>query len=308
MWGRRWRYHRKVPRAIDPLLQAVFDNPKDDHLREVVADALMEQGDPRGEFISLQLAVARGTFKHMDRASALERRFGRDWAGISPISRVRFGRGFPWLVEAPTANDQPEWATVAVLILPTGHTLAPFLGSSRWLTSLERLMNVDTQTLLRCSSANLPSLRAVDLSHDLELEALEHLATIPSVTEVSCRATAPFTTAAIFRSDLLSTVQQLRLRAVLGEALDLSALAHALAPATQPLVSIETFLGVTFEFGRERVLKVSFLSQELAVSLSDRALDTVRVNVPSTFRQFEFIAAGKPANALVPDALLRWLR
>ncbi|MDP1921029.1 MAG: TIGR02996 domain-containing protein [Myxococcales bacterium] len=297
-----------MPRPIDPLLQAVFDDPRDDRLREVVADALMERGDPRGEFIALQLGLARGVLKHIDRAYALERRFGRDWAGLAPISRVRFARGFPWLVEAPTASDQPEWATVGVLVLPTGHTLAPFLASSRWLTSLERLMNIDTETLRGCSPSNLPSLRAVDLSHELELEALEHLTTFPDVTELSFSATAPFTNPALFRSDLLSTVQHLRLRAVLGEALDLSALAHALAPATQPLVSVETFLGVTFEFGRERVLQVSFLSQDLAVSLSDRALDTVRANVPSIFRQFEFIAAGKPANALVPDALHRWLR
>ena len=297
-----------MPRPIDPLLQAVFDDPKDDRLREVVADALMERGDLRGEFISLQLGLARGTLKHMDRAYALERRFGRDWVGLAPVSRVRFARGFPWLVEAPTASDQPEWATVGVLILPTGHALAPFLASSRWLTSLERLMNIDTETLRRCSPSNLPSLRSVDLSHELEIEALEHLATFPAVTELSFSATAPFTSPALYRSDLLATVRHLRLRVALAGALDLSALAQALAHASLLLVSVETFLGVTFQFARDGVLKVLFISEDLAVSLSDQALDTVRANVPSTFRQFEFIAAGKPANALVPDALHRWLR
>lgn len=56
------------------------------------------------------------------------------------------------------------------------------------------------------------------------------------------------------------------------------------------------------------VLPFGLASEDLAVSLSDQALDTVRAKVPSTFHQFEFIAAGKPANALVPDALYRWLR
>lgn len=298
-----------MPRPIAPLLQAVFDDPGDDRLREVVADALMEQGDVRGEFITLQLALARGGAapETADRALELERGFGRDWSGIPNATRVEFARGFPWMVETSEALEQPEWATVGVLILPTGHKLDSFLASAGWLTALERLSSVNLKTLRRCAPKNLPSLRAVDLSHELDFEALSHVATFPRVTELSFSAVAPFSLP-LRPTQIPANLRHLRLRVYLEGALDLSTLAAMMDPNTQPLVSVETFLGVTFQFGRERVLKVSFVSEDLAVSLSDQALDTVRANVPSTFRQFEFIAAGKPANALVPDALHRWLR
>jgi uncharacterized protein (TIGR02996 family) len=41
------------------LLQAILDSPDDDEPRLVLADALMEQGDPRGDFIRVQCALGR---------------------------------------------------------------------------------------------------------------------------------------------------------------------------------------------------------------------------------------------------------
>jgi len=41
------------------LLRAILENPDDDRARTVYADALQEQGDPRGEFIALSLATGK---------------------------------------------------------------------------------------------------------------------------------------------------------------------------------------------------------------------------------------------------------
>jgi uncharacterized protein (TIGR02996 family) len=43
------------------LLSAILDDPDDDTLRLVYADCLEEQGDPRGEFIRIQCALARAS-------------------------------------------------------------------------------------------------------------------------------------------------------------------------------------------------------------------------------------------------------
>ena len=42
----------------DASLQQVLDNPDDDQLRLVYADALSERGDPHGELIAVQCALA----------------------------------------------------------------------------------------------------------------------------------------------------------------------------------------------------------------------------------------------------------
>ena len=44
---------------LESLFAAVYARPADDGARQVLADALQELGDPRGEFISLQLQSRR---------------------------------------------------------------------------------------------------------------------------------------------------------------------------------------------------------------------------------------------------------
>src|SRR5262249_36922157 len=48
-----------APVVLEQLLDAVLKNPDDDRARSVYADALLDAGDPRGEFIALQLESAR---------------------------------------------------------------------------------------------------------------------------------------------------------------------------------------------------------------------------------------------------------
>src|SRR5262245_46917946 len=42
----------------EAFLQAILANPDDDHLRLIYADWLEERGDPRGEFIRVQIELA----------------------------------------------------------------------------------------------------------------------------------------------------------------------------------------------------------------------------------------------------------
>lgn len=101
----------------DPLL-AVYAEPGDLGRRQVLADVLLEQGDPRGEFISLQLARALPK-----RQKALLKKHGAQWLGrLEPLAEdVTFEDGFAAelsisaalkLNQYLLALDAPEWATV----------------------------------------------------------------------------------------------------------------------------------------------------------------------------------------------------
>lgn len=94
-----------VPRTdIAALFRDVYANPFDDGRRAVLADALTEAGDPRGEFISLQLLGA--STKHSKRISQLLRAHTAEWLKpLSPFIDVPaaattavFSRGFPTAV------------------------------------------------------------------------------------------------------------------------------------------------------------------------------------------------------------------
>lgn len=83
------------------LLERVFAAPNDDAPRLVLADWLLDQGDPRGEFITLQFRQARheATVADRRRAYELERAFRAQWLGpaltkVLDPARCRFDRGF----------------------------------------------------------------------------------------------------------------------------------------------------------------------------------------------------------------------
>lgn len=114
----------------DELLAAVYAAPHDDGPRQVYADALTERGDERGEFISLQLARARGEATVAQRVReavlASDRKRLSAWAlPLSAGGDVQFARGFP-----ATLTLSPKTAKKAV-----GHellrTLTHVLGLER---------------------------------------------------------------------------------------------------------------------------------------------------------------------------------
>ncbi len=84
-----------TPRVVastngDALLAAIYASPADDAPRGVYADWLTAHGDPRGEFIALQLARAAGTLTPAGarREHALLMKHWRTWLGpLAPLLR-----------------------------------------------------------------------------------------------------------------------------------------------------------------------------------------------------------------------------
>lgn len=108
------------------LVKRVWENPDDDDLRRVTADALLEAGNAWGEFITLQFHAAEGNADAAKKADALLAKHARDFCGpvakiVKQRSRV-FEKGF--LVACATdatmigrrdweaAASAPHWGTV----------------------------------------------------------------------------------------------------------------------------------------------------------------------------------------------------
>jgi uncharacterized protein (TIGR02996 family) len=110
----------------EDLLAAVYANPDDDAPRSVYADWLQERGDPRGEFIALQLEKSP-TKEAQARIRELLKKHERAWLGpIEPPvlkAAVVFRRGFVAQCvarfrhehDARTYGALPAWGTVEVL-------------------------------------------------------------------------------------------------------------------------------------------------------------------------------------------------
>lgn len=82
----------------DDLLDAILDDPEDDHTRRVYADWLVEKNDPRGEFIQLQMLEYDGsaTEAQRKRAARLLRKHRRAWIQLGSVRErsAVFERGF----------------------------------------------------------------------------------------------------------------------------------------------------------------------------------------------------------------------
>jgi uncharacterized protein (TIGR02996 family) len=117
--AQEWVAEKAVP-AGDPL-EAVYAAPHDRARRQVLADVLLERGDPRGEFISLQLARASER-----KQSQLLKKHHVEWLGpLAEVIDLRdakpvFTDGFVSEVTVREVKrnqflltvDAKEWATV----------------------------------------------------------------------------------------------------------------------------------------------------------------------------------------------------
>lgn len=90
------------------LLARVLEAPDDDAVRLVYADWLMEQRDPRGEFISLQCALARPSLdpqrrqEYRGRTEQLRAEHDKEWSTAAAIAEESFfRRGFIDEVRGP---------------------------------------------------------------------------------------------------------------------------------------------------------------------------------------------------------------
>jgi uncharacterized protein (TIGR02996 family) len=82
------------PRDAAALMREVLGRPADDAVRHVLADALLEVEDPRGELLSLQLG---GAGDGDTRARKLVKAHQREWLGADlddTLTQVVFRRGF----------------------------------------------------------------------------------------------------------------------------------------------------------------------------------------------------------------------
>lgn len=105
---------------IDALLAEVYRYPNDDEKRLALAEALVDEGDERGEFITLQIAATKGslTSEQQERLKTLAtpaRLAG--WAQpLSMSGNCEFARGFPVAIglykTAMKSLGDPAWATI----------------------------------------------------------------------------------------------------------------------------------------------------------------------------------------------------
>src|SRR5262245_9903239 len=133
----------------EELLRQVWQRPDDDQLRLVLADALIEAGDPRGRFIQLQF---QPELDHVLEAMRLLQRHGLQWLGAlrSAVLPVAYERGF--LASCETVDDDSwpdvtgcdEWSTVHTIHLHV--TDADFLLHPA-MRSLRRVWGVEPSTL-----------------------------------------------------------------------------------------------------------------------------------------------------------------
>jgi uncharacterized protein (TIGR02996 family) len=93
--------HELPPASPDPevagLIAAICEAPEDDEPRLVLADLLTARGDPRGEFISYQIAAGSSVnTKAAARADELLARHEFDWLAPLPVpvASWEFRRGF----------------------------------------------------------------------------------------------------------------------------------------------------------------------------------------------------------------------
>ena len=182
----------------DELLAEVLASPLLDPPREQYADRLRRAGDPRGEFIQLQLQCARvGTAASTDwrEADRLRHRFGREWAAplLDYVKGYQFHRGFVELVRMPAA-DFLQHADLLFALAPILHldltearevagTLfgSPHLMRIRSL-SLEDCDLGDDEVVCLAKSLFVGQLRWLSLAQNyVDREGVEALATSTSL-------------------------------------------------------------------------------------------------------------------------------
>jgi uncharacterized protein (TIGR02996 family) len=98
---------RDASKQAAELVESVLASPYDEELRAVCADRLQELGDPRGEFIALQM-LSRPSREAKQRMSALEKQHREEWLGPNlslAFKSVRFRDGFPAIATLSSSHE-----------------------------------------------------------------------------------------------------------------------------------------------------------------------------------------------------------
>lgn len=174
---------RSTWRRDDELAAAVYANPDDDAPRLAYATFLSEHGDPRGDFIRLQIAATRRSLTH-DETTTVTRLLDqhlRTWLG--PIQRgvdswlsssvPRYERGFVVACRiSSSAKDyshEAAWHTVRELAGRIDHPV---------MYALRRLSEVGVEDVAQLCAGGTLALESLEVSVGRVPEELERLATI----------------------------------------------------------------------------------------------------------------------------------
>lgn len=173
--------------TTDALFAAVYANPYADAPRAVLADHLLEAGDPRGEFITLQLAKQRGALSHAAtrRERQLLEAYEQVWLGqlahvVMPMT-TEWERGFLLSAQArlhgETVGD-PRWGTVMRLRLLAPDHARPLELTGGTMTALLELTDATPtclDVLLKGRPTRQRPLKGFSDSAGLLRPPLEHL-------------------------------------------------------------------------------------------------------------------------------------
>lgn len=239
---------------LEQLYRAVFAAPEDDGPRLVLADALQERGDPRGEFISLQLQSPRAQRSERRMQKLLERHRAEFLRGLAPAvmpdATQRWERGF--LSEASVVLhgdlvETPDWATVKKLEVLFSGT-PPLELASEHMRSLREISLAPLEAVPVLFAAPRPlRVEAVTLQGPPELSAwpseevalISEAASLPSLQRLTLRCQTPNFTEAdwVWRMPLLKRLKSLEFHASF-RALPLPPLLFRLREAEVPPVAV----------------------------------------------------------------------
>ncbi|MDQ3341573.1 MAG: TIGR02996 domain-containing protein [Myxococcota bacterium] len=164
---------RKSTATIESLYAEVYANPNDDAPRVVLADALLERNDPRGEFITLQLARGREG-EPSQRELELLKKHGKQWLG--PLASVlSFGKGY-----SSTAFTR-GFVSTADFIFKIEKKLPLIAADPAWAT-VEDIDGLGEHLITR---APLRALRVLVIDEDRLVYLERRTEPFPSVTEVA---------------------------------------------------------------------------------------------------------------------------
>ncbi|MFT3698476.1 MAG: TIGR02996 domain-containing protein [Kofleriaceae bacterium] len=235
------------------LLAQIRATPDDDGPRAIVADVLAERGDPRGEFIHLQLENSDDDERDT-REELLLRRFARQWSHDAGVrdARVSFRRGFPVaLAGSPETLLASEAALITQPITELILDEVPFHQAAQLRRliehpALERIRRLriapgpydqPADGLVRLWRSDLPALRTLELSaRTLSDSTVSALVEAPWFAQLERLALdrVPITPSQLPRMfDALPKLQALDLRAMRVGPAVASRLAGIRAPLTR---------------------------------------------------------------------------
>ncbi len=215
--------------SIEALYRAVFAAPEDDGPRLVLADALQERGDPRGEFISLQLQKPRAQRSERRMQKLLERHradFLRALGSVvsSPDRHQLWDRGFLSEASAVLRGDLcevPDWATVRRLSVSFSG-MPPLELASPHMRSLEEIILAPLDAVpvvfgapraLPVQSVALRGPPELGTWPSAEIELLGVASSLPALHRLALLAQTPNFTEAdwVWRMPVLSRLRSLEL-------------------------------------------------------------------------------------------------